>query len=404
MTQDGLGGLFLPGALINGRYEVLSIVDSGGFATVYKVFDRYEEQHWALKLFRQTAPDEALMREIACLRQIQHPNVLHVIWTDRTDDGRRFILSEFLEGETLERYARGPERLPDESVATLGDQLLNALSAIHPDSLRISELQAREALSQDELDELLNLKSVGFVHRDIKPANLMLTPSGLKIVDFNTASRVGDPVVTTSGTPSYMPPDADLTEWTAGVDLYAAGVTLYELLCQQHPYGRGLTNENPTDPRTLRPDLPSRVAQFLFKACAPRASERFSNAREMAEAWSEAAGAFVHPESATDEVARNGQNRLHDVHEGGCDVVEVLDDELDRLAECGAGWPAVFSCNSTGRVWATFGDRFNLQGSSELLDLCISVFLRERNDGGRLELSEEGVYVWSLGRRIVEFI
>src|SRR5687767_7430653 len=109
---------FLPaGAVVNGRFEVVGEpLGGGGFATVYKVFDTFERQYWALKLFRETSADEALQREISCLRQIQHPNVLHVVWADRTDDGRRFLLTELLEGDTLEGYVRGTEKLPDAAV------------------------------------------------------------------------------------------------------------------------------------------------------------------------------------------------------------------------------------------------------------------------------------------------
>jgi serine/threonine protein kinase len=106
------------------------------------------------------------------------------------------------------------------------------------------------------------------IHRDIKPQNIMLTRSGAKLLDFNIASRVGDPVRTVSGTPPYRPPDADLTRWDASTDLFAVGVTLYELLCDgEHPYpqSRPMLDVEPRDPRQFRNDLDSGLADFLLK-------------------------------------------------------------------------------------------------------------------------------------------
>lgn len=76
----------------------------------------------------------------------------------------------------------------------------------------------------------------------------------------------------------------DLTRWDVSTDLFAVGVLLYELLCDgHHPYpgSKPMVGEQVIDPRTIRSDLPSALAGFLLKACAPERGQRFSTAAEM---------------------------------------------------------------------------------------------------------------------------
>lgn len=381
----------------------------GGFATVYKVFDLLEQQYWAMKVFAHTSAEDVLRREIASLRSVQHPHVLDVVWADKTPDGHLYLLSEFLDGETLDRYAYGPESLDDQDIFLLADQLLDALSAVHPNSERIRQLESK-SLSQEEWDELQHLRNSGFVHRDVKPANLMLTASGLKLLDFNIASRVGDPIFTRSGTPAYQAPDMDLSAWAPSVDLFAAGVTVYELLCHTHPYqgGQPRADLEPIDPRGLRGDLSPRLADFLLRACAPFADQRFATAQQMRDELRNCAGvepadglSAPLPEGSLPSRAIN--DRLHEINEGTCDVIAVSAGELRELAELGGDWPAVFSCTQAGDVWATFGNQQKLQGEHGLLDLVAQIVARERRGGGRFQVSDDGVYVWALDRWVVEF-
>src|SRR5690606_3703649 len=94
----------------------------------------------------------------------------------------------------------------------------------------------------------------------------------------------GDPVKTVSGTPPYQPPDADLTRWDVSTDLFAVGVTLYELLCDgEHPYphARPALDVEPRDPRQFPRDLNGELAELLVKACAPERGTRFQTAAGM---------------------------------------------------------------------------------------------------------------------------
>jgi uncharacterized protein (TIGR02653 family) len=278
---------YAAGDTIGSRFEVEEVLGSGGFSKVYRVRDVVEGEQRALKLFDSAAGYDAVRREIGALRKVDHPNVVKVIWADRTDHGEWYLIMEYVEGESLADYVDGGKHLRDREAVDVALDVLDALAAFHPDTERIEVLNHKKSegeISAEEYDELMSLHEKALVHRDIKPQNIMLTRAGAKLLDFNIASRVGDPVKTVSGTPPYQPPDADLTRWDVSTDLFAVGVTLYELLCDgQHPYphARPTLDSDPRDPRQFRSDLAVGLAEFLEKACARDRKSRFQTAAEM---------------------------------------------------------------------------------------------------------------------------
>jgi serine/threonine protein kinase len=278
---------YLAGDTIGDRFQVESILGSGGVSKVYRVLDVVESEVRALKLFDNAAGYEAVRREIGALRKVHHPNVVQVLWADKTDSGEWYLVMEFIDGELIADYTSGRKHLRDREAIDVALDVLSALEAIHPDGERLEFLNKKNQggeLTQDEFDELTSIQANALVHRDIKPHNIMLTRSGAKLLDFNISSRVGDPVRTVSGTPPYQPPDANLTQWDVSTDLFAVGVTLYELLCDgEHPYlqARPTSEVGPRDPRGFRKDLNANLAAFLIRACATDRSIRFHTAREM---------------------------------------------------------------------------------------------------------------------------
>jgi len=275
------------GDILEGRFEILDVLGQGGFSKVYRVRDDVEGEERALKLFDSAAGYEAVRREIGALRKIRHPHVVEVFWAGKTDVGDWYLITEFIDGESLDEFVTGKRRLRDREAVDVALDLLDALVAFHPDSGRLKQLDAKRregGLPEAESREWMELKDKGLVHRDIKPLNVMLTRTGAKLLDFNIASRVGDPVHTQSGTPPYQPPDAGLDRWDVSTDLFAVGVLLYRLLCNGlHPFpnARPIAGIPVTDPRTIRFDLNPGLAEFLIKACAPAGVDRFSTAADM---------------------------------------------------------------------------------------------------------------------------
>ena len=275
------------GDVIDDRFEILDILGRGGFSKVYRVRDDLEGEERALKLFDNACGYEAVRREIGALRKIRHPNVVEVYWADKTTAGDWYLITEFIEGESLGEFVAGKRVLRDREAVDVALDILGALVAFHPDSELLKQLDARRRegeLSEADFNEWMELKDKGLVHRDIKPFNVLLTRTGAKLLDFNIASRVGDDVRTRSGTPPYQAPDADLTRWDVSTDLFAVGVLLYQLLCNgHHPYpnSRPMVDEPVIDPRTIRSDLNPDLAEFLTKACASANAERYPTAAEM---------------------------------------------------------------------------------------------------------------------------
>ena len=252
---------YVAGDVIDGRFEILSVIGQGGFSKVYRVRDDVEDEERALKLFDSAAGYEAVRREIGALRKIRHPHVVEVFWAGKTETGDWYLITEYIDGESLDEFVSGTRRLRDREAVDVALDLLDALVAFHPDAARLEQLEAQRRdgeLGEAEAREWAELAGKGLVHRDIKPLNVILTRTGAKLLDFNIASRVGDPVRTKSGTPPYQPPDAGLTRWDVSTDLFAVGVLLYQLLCDgHHPFPQRHAGRRPGGDRSenhpLRP-------------------------------------------------------------------------------------------------------------------------------------------------------
>jgi serine/threonine-protein kinase len=260
-----------------GRYEVLRELGRGAMGVVYLGRDPRINRPVAIKAipladeFDVDYLEEArerFFREAETAGRLTHPNIVTIF--DVGEDGElAYIAMEYLQGRHLSDHAE-PERLLNVPVAL--------------------ELCARTA------EALHYAHGQKVVHRDIKPANIMYDSASdtLKITDFGIArltdvSRTRTGIVL--GTPSFMSPEQLEGKNVSGqTDLFALGVTLYQLLTGQLPFrGTSMTklmfaiaNQPHTPLSAIRADLPASLDPIIDRALAKKPEERFSSGAEMA--------------------------------------------------------------------------------------------------------------------------
>ncbi len=194
-----------------GPYEVLTAIGAGGMGAVYKARDTRLERTVAIKVLNESSPTlrERFVREARAVAALQHADIC-TLYDISSHDGADFLVMEHLEGRTL----RCPQ--PLDKALEYAIQIAEALEAAHRQ---------------------------GVIHRDLKPANIMITRSGVKVLDFGLARRRGDQTLTMAGevmgTPAYMAPEQwHGTETDARTDIHALGSVIYEMVT-----GKLATNE-----------------------------------------------------------------------------------------------------------------------------------------------------------------
>jgi len=257
------------GELIAGRYEREELVGAGGMSSVYRAYDRRLERNVALKVLHERlgADDEHVSRfrhEARAVAQLSHSNVVTVI--DRgDDDGRRFIVFEYVDGENLKQLLDRTGPLPVRRALEIAVAVADGLAYAH---------------------------AHGVVHRDVKPQNILLSREGeIKVTDFGIARSLDAEsgltlTGTVLGTSSYLSPEqASGLRVTPAADIYSLGVVLYELLAGEVPFPGGNqvvvalkhVNEPPPDLLERRPDVPPRLAGAVALALQKDPERRFAS-------------------------------------------------------------------------------------------------------------------------------
>ncbi len=250
------------------RYEVREQIGSGGMGVVVRAHDRRLGRDVALKRLPDNLKDhpkavDLFLREARAAAALNHPNIVTVHDVDE-EAGTFFITMELLVGRTLSQLLREHGKLAPRDVARVGIQVAAGLAYAHGQRI---------------------------VHRDIKTSNLFLTEERtLKIMDFGLAKMLEEVRRATTvigGTPYYMAPEQAAGEAVdPRADLYAFGVTLFELVTGRRPFESGdVTYQHrhtpAPDPRSLGVEIPEALAELILQLMAKQPADRPPNAEQV---------------------------------------------------------------------------------------------------------------------------
>jgi serine/threonine-protein kinase len=275
MAESEVIGL---GTTLAGRYELVAEVARGAMGDVFEAFDHVGGSKVAVKILRaEYLADQSMRRrfrrEGAVLKALDHPAIVRLLEIGIEDDGEVFLVTEYVEGETLaERLSNGP--LVVAEADALVDALCDGLGAVHDH---------------------------GVLHGDLKPANIVWPAEGSpRLVDFGASKILGlDRLTATgevSGTPAYMAPEvltgkADVDH---RIDVYGLGVVLYEALSARQPFvdnhvGRLMMKIDAGDclPIDAVADVPAAVARVIARAMHRNKADRYADMAAVKTAWHE---------------------------------------------------------------------------------------------------------------------
>ncbi len=262
----------LLGTTLSGRYRLEARIGAGGMSTVYRALDETLQRPVAIKLMNREVASaseelERFRREARAVAQLSHPHIVGVIDASE-DEGRPYIVFEYVEGETLKDRIRRQGRLPVAEAVAYAIEIARALGAAH----------ARH-----------------IVHRDVKPQNVLIDEEGsAKVTDFGIARTLDEEGLTADGrvlgTTDYVSPEQALGHHVNGQsDLYSLGVVLYEMLTGEVPFkgdsqvavAMKHVREELPDVQTKRPEVSAALAAVVDTATAKRQEDRYANDAEL---------------------------------------------------------------------------------------------------------------------------
>ncbi len=274
------------GDTLDGKYRIERELGRGGMGTVYEAHHVAIHRRVAVKMLKAAlAVDDEMVhrfeREALAASSVRSKHVVEVFDVGALPDGERYMILEYLDGESLsQRLKRGGIMTPAQAFP-LAAQLLDGLAAAH---------------------------DAGIIHRDLKPANIFICRGDgdeelVKVLDFGVSkfSALGGEAFTQTGalvgTPHYMAPEltAGASKADARSDIYGAGAILFRALTGKTPYTAETIHEliakliqyDPKGLLEVAPEISPAVAQVVDRALAKDPEKRFPDARAMAKALRE---------------------------------------------------------------------------------------------------------------------
>jgi tetratricopeptide (TPR) repeat protein len=263
-----------------GPYEILSLIGSGGMGEVYRARDTRLDRIVAVKILlaADSEVNTRFDREAKAIAALSHPHIC-AVYDVGQQDGTDYLVMEYLEGQTLAECLTQAGPLAVEQTIDIGRDVATALEYAH---------------------------CRGLVHRDLKPANIMLTPNGVKLLDFGlakavphgsessvadtkSASVIGDRIV---GTVRYMAPEQLLGQPVdRRTDVFALGVVLYEMLTGHPPFAgstvpliAAILHQPAAAIGDARPGVPATVVRVIERCLEKDANQRWATAESVANA------------------------------------------------------------------------------------------------------------------------
>lgn len=266
--------MIVRGQKINDRYQIIRTIGEGGMANVYLAYDTILDRNVAVKILRgDLAEDEKFVRkfqrEAISASSLSHPNIVEM-YDVGEDDGRYFIVMEYVEGVTLKNLIKRRGALTLSEVIDIMLQLTSAIACAHDSYI---------------------------IHRDIKPQNVLILDDGrVKITDFGIAMALNSNELTQTnsvmGSVHYLPPEqANGTGATIKSDIYSLGILMYELITGNLPFKGDSAVEiaikqmREPIPSIVEqnPNIPQSVENIILKASAKNPKNRYESARQMYE-------------------------------------------------------------------------------------------------------------------------
>ena len=262
------------GSLLDGRYRITARVGHGGMAEVYESTDVMTKRNVAIKLIREDVMSNPVnlkrfQNEASIAASLNHPNIVKV-YNHGTVQGVPYIANEFIKGQNLKEVLDFRGALPMLEAVDILLQVSSALAYAH---------------------------SHGIVHRDIKPDNIYMMNDGMvKLGDFGIAQSNVKPedeqhkeIV---GSVHYLAPEISLGKLaTAQSDIYAVGVTFFELITGHVPFNKqkavdiavAHVKEKFPSPKKYLPNCPKEVEHIINKCTRKNPKDRYQTAKELYE-------------------------------------------------------------------------------------------------------------------------